>query len=139
MSFAGINYIAVLLATIASFVFGGVWYGALSKKWMEVAGRTASDVSRSRGPVPWPLLIAFLAELLMAIMLAGVIGHLGAGQVTLWNGIVSAFFIWLGFVVTTLAVNHAFQEQPPILTVIDSAHWLGVLLIQGAILGLMGV
>ena len=139
MTFAGINYLAVIIATIAGFGFGAIWYGVLSQQWLIAVGKTKEELSQSKGPVPWPLVIAFLAELVMAIMLAGVIGHLGAGQVTFWNGVVSAFFIWLGFVLTTLLVNHTFQMQPRNLTLIDSLHWLGVLLIQGAILGFIGI
>jgi hypothetical protein len=51
------------------------------------------------------------------------------------SGLVSGFFLWLGFVITTMAVNHAFQGERRRLTLIDGGHWLGVLLIQGAILG----
>ena len=75
----------------------------------------------------------------MAWVLAGLIGHLGAGQVTVRTGIISGVFCWLGFVVTTLAVNHAYQGARRALTLIDAGHWLGVLLIQGAVIGLMGV
>ena len=75
----------------------------------------------------------------MAWVLAGTLGHLGPGQVTLKNGIISALFVWVGFVATTVAVNNAFGGRKPMLTVIDGIHWLGVLVIQGAIIGAMGV
>jgi hypothetical protein len=47
--------------------------------------------------------------------------------------------VWLGFVATTLVVNNTFQGAKRSLTYIDSGHWLGVLLLQGAIIGLLGV
>jgi hypothetical protein len=75
----------------------------------------------------------------MAYILAGVIGHLGPGQVTVRNGLISALFVFVGFVATTLATNHAFQGSKTSLTVIDGGHWLGVLLLQGLVLGLFGV
>ena len=43
------------------------------------------------------------------------------------------------FVATTLVVNHGYQRSKASLMLIDGAHWLGVLLIQGAVIGLMGV
>jgi hypothetical protein len=55
------------------------------------------------------------------------------------NGMITAGFIWLGFVMTTLVVNHQYQMQRTSLTVIDGLHWLGVLLIQGLVIGLFGV
>ena len=75
----------------------------------------------------------------MAWVLAGTLGHLGPGQVTLKNGIISALFLWLGFVVTTVFVNNAYPGRKYALSVIDGIHWLGVLVIQGAIIGGMGV
>jgi hypothetical protein len=140
MSFAGVNYLAVVLAAVASFLFGGVWYGIFSKQWMAAANMNFDDIKQVKGGASIvPYAIAFIAQLIMATVLAGVIGHLGQGQVTLKNGVISAALIWLGFVVTSLAVNHAFQMQKKALTVIDGGHWLGVLLVQGAIIGWLGV
>jgi hypothetical protein len=59
----------------------------------------------------------------------------GGTPMSVRSGLVSGFFLWLGFVITTMAVNHAFQGERRMLTVIDGGHWLGVLLIQSAILG----
>jgi hypothetical protein len=86
-----------------------------------------------------PYVITFVCQLVMAAMLAGVIGHLGKAYVTAKAGVISGFFIWLGFVVTTLTVNHTFQGAKRALTLIDCGHWLGVLLVQGLVIGWMGV
>jgi Protein of unknown function (DUF1761) len=59
--------------------------------------------------------------------------------VTARNGLITGFFIWIGFVITTMAVNYGFQGAKPMLTVIDGAHWLGVLLLQGLVIGSIGV
>lgn len=138
MAFAGVNYLAVLVGAVAAFVFGGAWYGVLGKRWLAALGKEEAAV-RSGPPMALRLAIAVLALLVMAYMLAGVIGHLGPGQVTLQNGVIGGFFIWVGFVLTTLIVNYVFQNQKPMLTVIDGGHWLGVLLIEGAIIGAIGV
>jgi hypothetical protein len=86
-----------------------------------------------------PLVIAAVADLVMAWVLAGLVGHLGPGQVTLKNGVISGAFAWLGFVVTTLAVNYAFGFRKPALMAIDAVHWLLLLVIMGAIIGAFGV
>ena len=141
MDFAGMNYYAIPLAAIASFIFGAFWYGVLGRPWMAAIGKTEEEIKEASAgyPVPPAFIIAIVCQLIMAWVLAGVIGHLGQNQVTLWNGIISGAFVWLGFVVTTLAVNYGFQGRPFALTLIDSGHWLGVLVIQGAIIGLMGI
>ena len=139
MAFAGVNYLAILLAAIAAFFFGGAWYGTLGKLWVAALG-TSEEALQTRGlPMRLRLAISVVALLVMAWMLAGVLGHLGPGQVTAFNGLVSGFFLWFGFVLTTLGVNHVFQGQRWVLTLIDGAHWLGVLLIEGAVIGAMGL
>jgi len=139
--FSGLNFWAVMLAAAASFVFGGVWYGSLSRQWMEAANLTEEQIKGSSGPSPWPFVITFFAQIVMAWMLAGIILHLSRSGLpaNLKTGLVSAFLIWFGFIATTLLVNHQFQMQKASLTLIDSGHWLGVMLIQGAILGMMAV
>lgn len=137
MNFAGVNYLAVVVAAVASFIFGSVYYMALGKSWMAALGKTEADMKANMSPVPF--IVAAVAQLVMAFMLAGVIGHLGQGMVTAKNGLIAGFFVWLGFVATTLAVNHGFQGARRSLTLIDGGHWLGVLLIQGLVLGLMGI
>jgi hypothetical protein len=79
-----------------------------------------------------------VAELVMAFVLAGVIGALFDGRYALESGLLTAVIVWLGFVVTTTVVNHRFNKARPMLTAIDAGHWLAVLLVQGAILGAFG-
>jgi len=70
-------------------------------------------------------------------MLAGVMGHIG--DISIKGGVITGFFLWLGFVITTMGVNHAFSGAKTMLTVIDGFYWLAVLLIQGAVIGAFGV
>ena len=137
MAFAGMNYLAVVIAAVAGFAFGAVYYMTLSQQWLAAVGLTKEEVSAKRSPAPF--IVSIVALLVMAFVLAGSIGHLGAGQVTLKNGVISALILWAGFVVTTLAVNNAFGQRKVSLTVIDGIHWLDVLVIQGAIIGAMSV
>lgn len=138
---SGLNVWGVLLAAAASFLFGGVWYGALSQAWMKAAGLSEEQVKGPRGPTLAPFVITIIAQILMAWVLAGLLLHLTKAGLpaTLRNGLISGFLMWLGFIATTLVVNHQFQMQKPMLTLIDLGHWLGVLLIQGAILGHFGL
>ena len=137
MTFAGMNYLAVVLAAAAAFVWGAAYYMTLSKQWLAAVGMTREQLQSARSPVPF--VISFVALVVMAWVLAGTLAHLGPGQVTVKNGIISALFLWLGFIVTTVFVNNAYPGRKYSLSAIDSIHWLGVLVIQGAIIGGMGV
>ena len=139
MGFGSLNYIAVFGAAIASFLFGGVWYNVFSRQWMEAVGMSPERMQGDRGAIGLYVL-ALLAQLLMAWMLAGILHHLALGGLApgLRVGVISAALIWLGFVVPTMVVNYAFHGAKRALSLIDGGHWLGVLLIQGAIIGWWG-
>ncbi len=138
MVFAGFNIVAVLLAMVASMVIGAFWYNVFAKQWVVAVGFDQEQIeSIEKGGSPAIYVIAALSHLVMATVLAGLIGHLG--DMSLWRGIVSALYMWAGFVVTTMVVNHRFQMKPWSLTIIDAGHYLFVLLAQGAIIGSMGV
>lgn len=139
MNFAGMNVLAIVVAAVAGFAFGSVYYMALSARWLEAVEKTREQLMPSGKPKPGPFIVSAVALVIMAWVLAGTLGHLGPGQVTLKNGIISALFLWVGFVATTLAVNNGYAGRKVSLTVIDGVHWLGVLVIQGAIIGAFGV
>ena len=138
---AGLNPWMLPLAAIASFLFGGIWYTVLSKQWLAAANLDEAQLKGPGGPSPVPFVIAFVAQLFMAWMLSGLLLHMAKAGLpgNIKNGLITALFIWAGFIVTTLVVNHRFQKQSWALTFIDAGHWLGVLLIQGMILGQWGL
>ena len=136
MQFAGMNYLAILVAAIVAFVIGAIYYSALSRPWMKAA---KIDASGPKPAMAGLLVTSFVMELLLAFVTAGVIGHLGPGQVTLLNGVISGLFVWAGFILTTMTINHRYQGYGWDLTLIDGLHWLLVMIGIGATIGLFGV
>ena len=132
MMFDGINLIAVAVAGVASFIFGSIWYGVLGKAWMAAASLTEEQTR----PDPVTLGLAFVCQLVMAFVFAGVIYH--TGETSIQAGLISALMIWVGIVMTTQIINHRFQGKPWSLTLIDGGHWLGVLVVQGVGIGWFG-
>ena len=134
------NYLAILIAAVAAWLAGAVWYMGLGKVWTAAARRARRSRWRRRKRQParsLPFILAFVAELVMAWILAGLLAHLGAGQATVRNGIISGAFCWLGFVITTILVNNSFAHRDRRLLLIDGGHWLVVLVLMGAIIGAM--
>jgi len=137
MNFGGVDNWAIVLAAVAGYIVGAFWYMALAKPWMAAQGFTPESMKANQSPLPF--ILAFAANVVIATALAGVVGHLGVGQVTLKNAVISAAALWLGFVATTLAVNYSFGRRPLRLYLIDAGHWLAVFLAQGIVIGAMGV
>ena len=139
MSFAGTNYWAILIAAAAGWIAGAAWYMSLGKYWQEAIGMSAEQMAANRrNPYAWvPFVLAFLANLVMAWTLAGILFHVG--PITVRSGIIAGALCWFGFVLTTIATNYAFHDRKVMLTVIDAGHWLAVLVVMGAIIGAFGV
>ncbi|NBJ10328.1 DUF1761 domain-containing protein [Microvirga arsenatis] len=132
-----IDYLAIILAAVAAWLTGAVWYTALGKPWMAALGKSREELIGPTGrPPAGPFIIAFAAELVMAFVLAVLLVQIGSP--TLGSGIATGFLAWLGFVATSMVVNHAYSGARPMLTVIDSGHWLAVLLVEGAVIGAFG-
>ena len=72
MTFAGINYLAVIIAAVVGWLAGAVWYGLLANPWVAAHGKTMEEFKAEqaahKGTVhAWlPFALAFLAELVMA-------------------------------------------------------------------------
>lgn len=139
MAFAGINYVAVLIAAVVAWLASAAWYMSLGRLYVAALGKTPEELAANRNkPGAFlPFIYAFVANLIIAWMLGGVLGHLG--EVTLKNGVVSAAFLWFGFILTTLFVNYSFQGRGMRLIAIDAGNWLIELLVMGAVIGAMGV
>lgn len=121
--------IAIGAATAGGFAFGAIWYSVLGKVWMRAANLSEEKAK----PAVSVMVLTFGCQIVLALAMAGVMWHMGISSIR--GGLISALLIWGGFVLTTMIVNHRFQARPWSLTVIDSGHWLGGLIIHGAILG----
>jgi hypothetical protein len=140
MTFAGINYLAVIVAAVAAWLAGAAWYMVLANPWMKALGRTPEQMEECKGqPKSFlPFIFAFVGALIIAWVLAGLLGHLGPAFMTVRNGALSGLFCWLGFVFTTMLVNNSFAMRRPMLLIIDGGHWALALALIGAIIGAFG-
>jgi Protein of unknown function (DUF1761) len=141
MTFAGISYLAVVVAAVVAWLASAAWYMSLGKVYMAALGKTPEEVEadRKKPGAFLPFIYAFVANLIIAWMLGGVLGHLGAGQVTPRNGAISGAFLWFGFILTTMVVNYSFSGRDRRLLLIDVGNWLIVLVVIGAVVGAIGV
>ncbi|HZS62986.1 MAG TPA: DUF1761 domain-containing protein [Xanthobacteraceae bacterium] len=139
MTFGGVSYLGIILAAVAGWLVGAVWYTVFGRVWQEAAGVSAAKMKKAQNEPGFylPFVLAFLAQIVMAWVLAGLVAHLGPGQFTVRNAVISGAFVWLGFVMTTLIVNNSFAGRDRRLLLIDGGHWLLVLLVMGVVLGLL--
>jgi len=141
MAFVTVNWLAIFIAAVAAWLFGGVYYTALGKVWMAAQGKTmeqcqAEMAAKSGAEKAAPFILVFVGEIIIAWALYGILVHMNA--FTLRGGVIAAALVWFGFVVPTVTANYAFHGRKPMLIVLDVLAWLGAFLIIGAIVGWMG-
>jgi ABC-type spermidine/putrescine transport system permease subunit II len=131
-----INWLAVLLAFVASMVIGFVWYlpAVLGNRWMAAIGKTEEDLKNiSGGAGIWvPMMVA---AALTAILLAVLISKLD-----LDNALAGGFFALVLAVVFRAGghvIHNGFAGRPAAVTLIDSGHDLLAMTVAGAIIGAM--
>ena len=130
-----VNYLAVLLAGLASMAIGAIYYAdsVFGKEWKRLSGLTNKNLDRQTRALPW----VFLASLLTAYLVAHVmyLSHAFYNYSWLSTGAMSAFWLWLGVAATTLFVHNAMELRPGKLTAIAIGNRLVTLLAVGLILG----
>lgn len=117
----GVNLVAVLAASIAFYVVGFLWYGALfSEAWMAAEGVSPEE---AQGESPIWMAGGFLITVVQAIGLALAIKWRGA--TSLAGAIGTAAILW--FVFALPFTHYAYLYLPahnPILLMIDASHLL---------------
>lgn len=127
--------VSVISAGLASWIFGAVWYGAMSKAWMQASGVAIGDDGRpanAKSPAP------YIISLVSALLVAGMMRHAFAlsGIETVAASAVSGFGIGAFWATPWIATNNGFAGRPWRLTAIDGVYVTGGCTVMGVVLGL---
>lgn len=126
--------LSVLVAAIATFAFGAVWYMTLSKPWIEAAEiRLGSDGRPANATDKSPFLIGFVGMVLAAGMMRHIFGMAGIDD--LGKGLISGLGIGAFSIMPWVAMNYAFGQRKMKLTFIDGGNVVIGSAIMGAVLG----
>jgi hypothetical protein len=127
--FANKNWLAVIVAALAGFPLGMVWYGVLFKQpWMAATGVTEADAKRMNPAKVYPLVL--LLNFIAALCLAALLGKAG-----LVAGLQLGLLVGVGFVATTLAVGMLFELRKFAHWAINAGYQVVFFVVAGAILG----
>ncbi|MEO8345422.1 MAG: DUF1761 domain-containing protein [Betaproteobacteria bacterium] len=127
------NHIAVIVAAIAFFALGAVWYTVLANPWAAGVGKTMEQLKAETGGSAMPMVMGFVAILVMCYTLNSLLNRLG--DTTAAGGAKVAAFIALGFVAANIALNYSFENRGATLWTINSGYVLVGLTLAGAIIG----
>ena len=131
-----VDYIAILVATVVSYVLGALWYSPMlfGNVWAKLSGMDKKMGHVSKKSMNIAYAGTFVTTLITAFVLSRVIALTGMN--TLTEGIVIGLLVWVGFFATTQFGKVLWEQMPLKVYLINSGHYLVSLLIMGAILTL---
>ena len=126
------NYLAVIVAAIAYWLLGAIWYGVVfGEAWMALEHMTPEQ-ARSMNPV-LPYVITLVLNVLIAYALAQICIWRNAD--TLGRGASVGVLLWVGFVGPVTFTTYMYEMRPKELYAINQFFPLAGFVLMGAILG----
>ena len=127
--------LSVIAAGAAAWIFGAVWYMALSKPWMAAAEIAVGPDGKPQGNGS---ALPFILSAIAMIVVAGMMRHVFAlsGIDTLDKGLVSGLGVGLFFISPWIMINNAYPGRPFKLTLIDGGYATFGCAIIGGVLSL---
>jgi hypothetical protein len=130
-----IKYPAVIVATLAHYILGGLWYSPLlfGNKFLQIINWPPEKVAAMGNESHTKeLAVAFGLSLVLVYTLSYFVQYTKA---TKWHqGVHTAFWLWLGFIVTTQLPTVLFEQRPIGLFLINVGYQFVGCAIAGAIL-----
>lgn len=126
-----INYIAVVVAAISSFLLGGLWYSPLLflNPWNAAMGRTAESKNGHPARV---FGLSFVFALVSALVFATIAGP----APELREALHLALLVGIGFVAMSFGINYQFADRPISALLIDGGYHTGQFVLYALVLGL---
>ncbi|MEK6812546.1 MAG: DUF1761 domain-containing protein [Nanoarchaeota archaeon] len=124
----------VLIAAIASMVFGFLWYSQalFGNLWMKLSGITQKQIQEGKKKgMAMPMLVGFIAGIVTAVVIDSLTTWLNLGL--FGEAIYLGFFVWLGFLATTTINDVIWGGKPFKLWILNNAHLLLNLWIMSAV------
>jgi len=126
------NHLALLVSALILWVLGAIWYSPalFAKPWMADLG-IRPDTANKKGLIPG-MISSFIGDLLLALVLAHVIGWANATTFG-WGAFIGAL-AWLGFIAAPAFPQGIYENRPFRLFAINTGYWLVGLMMVGGLL-----
>jgi hypothetical protein len=132
MGNAMVNWLAILVAGISSFVIGGIWYSSalFGKTWMKENGLSLEQIQKSnKGKVyGWALVLSLILAVNLAMFLSDSSIQLSTG---LLYGFLTGLWIFCG-----IAIVGLFEQKTARYIFINGGYMLVALTLMDGIIGI---
>ena len=123
------DLLVVVLAALAGFVVGGIWYGPLlGKPWMAEHGFSQENLQNADMTKIYST--TFLLSIVSAIFLGFLFAHIRPEGLDM---VVVALGVALGFIVPAFGISYLFSRKTMRLFLIDAGYWLLFYAVMGGV------
>lgn len=131
--FSQLNYWAVIVAALSTFVIGSLWYSSLlfGKQWMALNGFTKENMKKGFLPMPVIFGASFIGAFLAALILAMFLGSSASFGFGIFAGLMISVF-WIS---TARLSNVLYEKQKFSLFMIHAGYDIVSYAVMGAIIG----
>ena len=138
MDFSAINWLAVIVAAVAFFALGALWYGPLfGKPWQKGVGLSDEEIkSANMGKLFGSAFIfALIISVGMAMFFFAFPAEPGSEQVmTMEMGAMNGIMTGVFFLFPSISMNYLFARKSSKLMLIDSGYHIVAYTVVGVIL-----
>lgn len=127
-----INWLAVVVATVAQQILGALWYGVIFRgTWLRAMGKTPEDIERESpgGEMAFGAVASLLSAIALAVLMTGL------DDPTIADGVTMGAVAGIGLVAASTFMNGFYEQKKPILSALFGAYYTLGLIAAGAILG----
>ena len=130
-AFSNINWLSVIVASLAAFAIGALWYSPVlfGKAWQKELKLSDEDIKNANMPLIFGLsfIFMFIAAFVMDMFL-GI-------NATLATGIAAGILVSVAWIFTSIGITYLFARKSFRLIFIDSGYFIVYFVVMGAILG----
>ena len=131
MELSSLNYFAIFVAALSTFLIGGLWYSPVlfSNAWMKENGFSEEDLKGANMAMIFGS--SFVLQLIIAFNLAA---FLGDSSDIVW-GITAGALAGVGWVAASMGITYLFERKSMKLFLINAGFHVLAFIVMGAILG----
>ena len=130
-----VNLLAVLVAGLAYFMIGGLWYSPalFAKAWVAATGKTDAEIREGmKGRVGLAYVGSVVGAIVAALILANLVRAMSITKG--YDGAQLGFFCWVGLSVGATISGAMFEGRSKNLYLINQGYQLAGFMAMGAIL-----
>ena len=125
-----INFLAVVVAAVTAFVASMMWYFVFGKELAKVSAAFAEGMQKRQA---WKMLVVIVQSLVLALVLASVLGLIGKVG---WLGAVGVgLLLWIGLSAVQWVGSIMWEKVPVKMAAIHAGDWLVKLVLIAGIVG----